>query len=140
MQMRKKKRRFVFFISFYVDLLVCFGIVISNFGSRMGDKKTENGTKCQNNSVLPEMNWWTHFLFFFCFFEALVWTVRPGHSSQTQMVRPRFTRFIEFLCRAGFESKRTILMDSSRLTRSNRMVRSEFQNHIFTNILLPLHR
>ena len=33
--------------------------------------------------------------------------MRLGHGSQTQMVRPQFARFTEFLCRAGFESKRT---------------------------------
>ena len=54
--MRKKKKRFMLFISFYMDLLVCFGIAISNLGLRMRDKKTKNGTKWQNNSVTLEMN------------------------------------------------------------------------------------
>ena len=75
------------FISFYVDLLVCLRIAISNLGLRMRDKKTENGTKWQNNSVHRR---WTNeffssfFFFFFVFLKLwcepwdLVTVLKPG--------------------------------------------------------------
>ena len=95
-------------------------------GLRLRDKKTEKWHKVAKQ---PSFNGDELMKLLLLFFEALVWIVRPGYSSQTWAIQPRFTQFIDFLCRAVFESKRIILMDSSRLTRLDCTVRSGFQNH-----------
>ena len=53
---------------------------------------------------------------------------RSDHGSQNRKVRPRFTRVPFFFPRAVLEAKRTRKMNGSGFFRSDRTVRSGFQN------------
>ena len=63
-------------------------------------------------------------------FQMKVWNCvkRFDHDSQNREFRPQFTRVPFFSHRAFLEAKRTAKMSGSRFFRSDRTVRSEFQN------------
>ena len=121
------------YLAIFTTDLVCFWISISNLGLRRTDKKTEK--MAQSGKTTQFYQRWIDevVFFFFFFFKASVWTMRLGHDSQTRAVRSRFARFTEFLCRASFESKRTVLMDDFWLTGLAHMVRSSFKIMIITH-------
>ena len=72
-------------------------------------------------------------VFFFFFLVQIRWEAgnrenRSDHGSQNRVVRPRFARVPVFSHRTVLKAKRTAKINSSRFFRSDRTVRSGFQN------------